>query len=145
MERCGVPEALNAAQASWNRDPRQRSSVYTTAETVLAAYADPSVAASARSSQIDAERLLDGGNHTLYLCAPSDEQARLRPLFASLLQTMLNAAYKRAHQTGRPLDPSLLVVLDEAANIAPLRDLDTLASTAAGQGIQLVTVWQDLA
>jgi type IV secretion system protein VirD4 len=38
-----------------------------------------------------------------------------------------------------------LVVLDEAANIAPLRDLDTLASTAAGQGIQLVSVFQDLA
>lgn len=145
LERCGVVEALNAAHASWNRDPRQRSSVYTTAETVLAAYADPSVAASARSSEIDADRLLDGGNHTLYLCAPSDEQARLRPLFTSLLQTMLSAAYKRSHASGSALDPSLLVVLDEAANIAPLRDLDTLASTAAGQGIQLVTVWQDLA
>jgi type IV secretion system protein VirD4 len=31
------------------------------------------------------------------------------------------------------------------ANIAPLPDLDALASTAAGQGIQLVTVIQDLA
>jgi type IV secretion system protein VirD4 len=39
----------------------------------------------------------------------------------------------------------LLVVLDEAANIAPLRNLDALASTAAGLGVQLVTVWQDLA
>ena len=145
LERSACVEALNAAEASWNRDPRQRSSVYTTAETVLAAYADPSVAASARSSEIDAERFLDGGSHTLYLCAPSDEQARLRPLFTSLLQTMLAAAYKRSHATGRPLDPSVLVVLDEAANIAPLRDLDTLASTAAGQGIQLITVWQDLA
>ena len=145
LERSAVVEALNAAHASWNRDPRQRSSVYTTAETVLAAYADPSVAASAHSSEIDAERLFDGGNRTLYLCAPSDEQARLRPLFTSLLQTMLSAAYKRSHASGAPLEPSLLVVLDEAANIAPLRDLDTLASTAAGQGIQLVTVWQDLA
>ena len=145
LERSACVEAFNAAQASWNRDPRQRSSVYTTAETVLAAYADPSVAASARSSEIDADRLFDGGHHTLYLCAPSDEQARLRPLFTSLLQTMLSAAYKRSHAMGSPLDPSLLVVLDEAANIAPLRDLDTLASTAAGQGIQLVTVWQDLA
>jgi type IV secretion system protein VirD4 len=145
LERSGVTEALHAAEASWNRDPRQRSSVYTTAETVLAAYADPSVAASARSSRVNADRLLDGGNHTLYLCAPSDEQARLRPLFASLLQTTLSAAYKRSHTTGQPLNPALLMVLDEAANIAPLRGLDVLASTAAGQGIQLVTVWQDLA
>jgi type IV secretion system protein VirD4 len=43
------------------------------------------------------------------------------------------------------LERPLLLVLDEAANIAPLRDLDTLASTAAGLGIQLVTVCQDLA
>jgi type IV secretion system protein VirD4 len=35
-------------------------------------------------------------------------------------------------------------VLDEAANIAPLADLDTVASTCSGLGIQLVTVWQDL-
>jgi type IV secretion system protein VirD4 len=35
--------------------------------------------------------------------------------------------------------------LDEAANIAPLPDLDALASTAAGHGVQLVTVWHDLA
>jgi type IV secretion system protein VirD4 len=145
LEHAGVREALNAARASWQREAKQKSSVYTTAETVLAAYADPSVAASARSSQIDLGRLLDGGSHTLYVCAPSDEQARLRPLFASLLHSILSVAYKEAHTTGSPLDPSLLIVLDEAANIAPLRDLDTLASTAAGQGIQLVTVWQDLA
>jgi type IV secretory pathway TraG/TraD family ATPase VirD4 len=37
------------------------------------------------------------------------------------------------------------VVLDEAANIATPKDLDTLASTAAGTGIQLVTIWQDMA
>ena len=36
-------------------------------------------------------------------------------------------------------------MLDEAANIAPIPDLDGLASTGAGQGIQLVTVFQDLA
>ena len=36
-------------------------------------------------------------------------------------------------------------MLDEAANIAPVPDLDALAATAAGHGIQLVTVWHDLA
>jgi type IV secretory pathway TraG/TraD family ATPase VirD4 len=35
-------------------------------------------------------------------------------------------------------------VIDEAANVAPLTDLDSLASTAAGHGIQLVTIWHDL-
>ena len=36
-------------------------------------------------------------------------------------------------------------MLDEAANIAPLPDLDVIASTGAGHGVQLVTVLQDLA
>jgi type IV secretion system protein VirD4 len=38
-----------------------------------------------------------------------------------------------------------LIVLDEAANIAPLPDLDVLAATAVGQGVQVLTVLQDLA
>jgi type IV secretion system protein VirD4 len=48
-------------------------------------------------------------------------------------------------QTGRPIDPPLLIALDEAANIAALPELDGLASTGAGKGLQLVTVFQDLA
>jgi type IV secretion system protein VirD4 len=139
------PAALQAAAATWNREERAKSSVYTTAETVLAAYADPVVAASAESHRITPERLLDGRAHTLYVVAPSHEQRRLRPLFQTVIASILSTAYERASENGGRIDPALLVVLDEAANIAPLRDLDTLASTAAGQGIQLVSVFQDLA
>jgi type IV secretion system protein VirD4 len=85
------------------------------------------------------------GAHTLYVVAPSHEQRRLRPLFQTLIASILSAAYERASENGGRIEPALLVVLDEAANIAPLRDLDTLASTAAGQGIQLVSIFQDLA
>jgi tryptophanase len=35
LEQAGSPEALQAAQANWLREERQRSSVYTTAESVL--------------------------------------------------------------------------------------------------------------
>jgi len=140
-----VEPAYFAAEATWKRDERQRSSIYTTTETVLAAYADPGVLASSVCAELTPQRLLDGGAHTAYLCASAHEQQRLRPLFATLIQEIVAAVYDRATATGQPLDPPLLVVLDEAANIAPLRDLDTLASTAAGQGIQLVSVFQDLA
>ncbi len=140
--------ALRAARAAWGRDERQRSAVYTTAETILEVFADPAVAASARpgpgADRIDPAALLR--NHgTLYLCAPAHDQRRLRPLFAGLVTQVLEAAYDEVARTGRPLDPPLLVLLDEAANVAPVAELDVLASTAAGHGIQLVTVWQDLA
>ena len=141
----GVEAALLAAEATWQRDERQRSSIYTTTETVLAAYADPGVLQSAELAELTPQRLLDGGAHTAYLCAPAHEQQRLRPLFATLIQDVVAAVYERAARTGAPLDPPLLVILDEAANIAPLRDLDVLAATGAGQGIQLVSVFQDLA
>jgi len=140
-----VEEAYFAAEATWKRDERQRSSIYTTTETVLAAYADPGVLAASLCADLTPDSLLDGGAHTAYLCAPAHEQQRLAPLFATLIQELVAAVYDRATRTGRPLDPPLLIVLDEAANIAPLRDLDTLAATAAGQGIQLVSVFQDLA
>jgi type IV secretory pathway TraG/TraD family ATPase VirD4 len=41
------------------------------------------------------------------------------------------------------LSPRLGLFLDEAGNCAALSDLDVLATTAWGQGIQLVTVWHD--
>lgn len=145
LEEAEEEDALVAAEATWRRDERQRSSIYTTAETVLSAYADPGVLAASLACDLTPQALLDGGRHAAYLCAPAHEQARLRPIFATLVQDVLAEVYERATRTGRPLDPPLLVVLDEAANIAPLRDLDTLASTAAGQGVQLVTVFQDLA
>ena len=51
--------AYAAFQASSQRDERTRSGVYTTAETVLAAYTDPGVLASALTSELRAARLLD--------------------------------------------------------------------------------------
>jgi type IV secretion system protein VirD4 len=141
LEAAGVEEAIWAARATWQRDDRQRSSVYTTAETVL----DPLIGRGARSGEpaIDPEQLLTGP-HTLYVCAPAHDQRRLRGVFVAVVKQVLEAAFSRAARRG-PLDPSLLVVLDEAANIAPIGELDGLAATCAGHGIQLVTVWHDLA
>lgn len=154
LQATGVEEAITAAEASWQREDRARSSIYTTAEVVIEAYSDPTILASARTSEIRATRFFeeqkaynpgrpDGvrvPHHTLYVCAPSHEQDRLRPVFSTLLKQFIRAAY----DLGGRLDPPLLIVLDEAANIAPLDDLDAIASTCSGLGIQLVTVWQDL-
>jgi type IV secretion system protein VirD4 len=138
-------EALEALEGPSRWDERTRGSVYATAQTVLIAYSDPGVLASAMSAELRADRLLNGNHNTAYLCAPAHEQRRLQPLFATLVQEIVAHAYERSAETGKPLDPPLLLVLDECANIAPLRDLATLASTGAGQGIQLVSVFQDMA
>ena len=105
----------------------------------------PASSSTRGSPDIESRWLLDGGAHTLYLCASGREQRRLRPVFVALLEEMIEAAYVESGIRGAPLDPPLLIVLDEVANIAPLPDLDVLASTAAGHGIQLITILQDLA
>jgi type IV secretion system protein VirD4 len=145
LEASGSSEALRAWQASQNREERQRSSVFTTAEIILAAFADPRVIEETSGADYTPARLLDGGMNTLYLCAPSHEQERLRTLFATMISELLALVYESAAATGRPIDPPLLLVLDEAANIAPIPNLDEVASSGAGQGVQLLSVFQDLA
>ncbi|MGD0311714.1 MAG: type IV secretory system conjugative DNA transfer family protein [Acidimicrobiales bacterium] len=146
LSSAGVPEALHAAWSTFGKEERQRSSIYTTAETILEPFADviPTSVQGGGPTLIDPARLL-GHDATLYLCAPAHDQRRLTPLFVSVVRAILDHAYDRVTLMHRPLDPPLLVVLDEAANIAPLADLDALASTAAGHGVQLVTIWHDLA
>jgi hypothetical protein len=108
--------------------------VYTTAEPSLA----PCTGAPVTVDAFEPGDLL-GGNHTLYLCAPAHDQRRLRGYFTALTQQVLSHAFVQATRAGKPLDPPLLVVLDEAAHIAPLPELDGLAATCASHGIQLVT------
>jgi type IV secretion system protein VirD4 len=139
------PDAAIAHEATFRREDRGRSSLIQVMQAAVGPYLDPTVAASARRAEIVADELLDGGRHTLYLSAPPNEQDRFRPLFTTLLGQVIAAAYRRAGEAGKPLDPPLLVVLDEAANIAPVENLPTLAATAASMGLQLVTVFQDLA
>ena len=147
--------ALTSLQSYLDLEPRARDSSFSTARTVLDAYEDPDTVAASTSWEITPEWLLDGGSHTLYLVANASDQTRLAPVFLAQLDELLRSAFlaasERRARTGDPLGrpdgtqaPRLLLLLDEAANIAPIPDLATLASTAGGEGIQLVTIYQDL-
>jgi type IV secretion system protein VirD4 len=113
-------------------------------ENVLAGWADPGVVDAARGSDVDLDEWLAGDN-TIYVVATAHEQARLRPVLTTLVQHAIRRAYDTAATGGGRLTHPCLVLLDEAGNIAPLRDLPGYASTARSQGITLVSVWQDLA
>lgn len=147
--------ALTSMQSYVELEPRARDSAFSTARTALDAYEDPDVVTASTDWDIRPEALLDGGSHTVFLVAGSTDQSRLAPVFLALLDELLREAFlaaasRRARTGSSLLDPDggqaprLLLLLDEAANIAPLPDLATLASTAGGEGIQLVTIYQDL-
>jgi len=142
LDDAGAHGALVDAGAFDGWAKETTTGLVATALVLLSPYDDPGVAASAATCEIDANELLDN-NGTLYLCAPLHAQARFRPLFEALIMQVVRAAQARA-QAGRPVDPGLLLMLDECGNIAPLRALPDLLSTGRGQGILLATVWQSL-
>jgi type IV secretion system protein VirD4 len=139
----GVPAAVDAWESSQYRTDRAVDSLYATAEEVLAVYGNQRVSASTEGHDLDLEHFLSG-NHTIYLYAPAHQQRLLRPLFETITQQVVAAAQDRAALSpDGMLSPRLGLFLDEAGNCAALSDLDVLATTARGQGIQLVTVWHD--
>ena len=131
--------AMRLLSSLWATDPRPRSSIFTTALTMIANWEDPVVADCAARSDITLEWLV-GGPNTLYICSPMHEQLRLATVFGGILDDLLQQAYEWQNSHGSRL-PDTLLILDEAAN-APARWLPQVASTCSGIGIQLVTVWQ---
>lgn len=139
----GAVQASRSLLSVWRMEDRTRSSVYATAQSVVWPWADPGVAASAERPSVNLDWLLSGSN-TIYLCAPIEDQRRLSPAFGGLLNDIIRQVYLRVAETKQPLDPPLLIVIDEAGN-TPLRALPEYASTLAGLGVLLVTIWQSLA
>ena len=143
IERRGVEQLLSdrhtspASEAVRNfleHDAKTLDSVLTTAETMLLPW---------RFSQPLAQvRSVVGGANTLYLCSPRGEQRHYEPLFRGALRMVLE---EQQHLVEQGSQHRLLVVLDEAATVASLEELDQLAATVSGLDVTLVTVVQDFA
>jgi type IV secretion system protein VirD4 len=143
LAAAGVPAAVDAWESSQYRTDRAVDSLYATAEEVLHVYGNERVSASTDGHDLDLDAFLAGDN-TIYLYAPAHQQRLLRPLFETITQQVVAAAQEKAALApDGMLNPRLALFLDEAGNCAALSDLDVLATTARGQGIQLVTVWHD--
>ena len=74
----GAEEAGKALLAIWQMDERTRSSVYATAQTVVWPWADPGVGARRPTTTTSTSTGCCSGANTLYICAPIDDQKRLR-------------------------------------------------------------------
>jgi type IV secretion system protein VirD4 len=137
--------AARAHRMTFTRPSESRSHFLHAMHEILSVYEDPVVAASMDRHDIEPDELLDGGAHTLYLTTPEHDQDRLRPLCAMIVRRVLAAAYEKSARSGARLNPPLLVVLDDVPGVAPVYNLAALASTGAARGVQIVSVFQDLA
>jgi hypothetical protein len=138
------PAALDAFEAIWSLSEQRRGQVYAQVLGVIAAYTDPTVKEASVGTRFTAERLLDGVANTAYVSLPAHEQRRLGPLTVALVQDVIELAVERSRNRSAPIDPALLVVLDDAASSAALPQLDVYAATAGGHGVQLVTIFREL-
>ena len=127
----------------WQMAPETSGSIYSTARSAVWPWASPRLAATAVRNDIDLDWLLSGEN-TLYISAPLADAQRYAPAIGGLIGDLLSQAFDLNMRTGRPVEPGLLIVVDEAANV-PMRRMAEWASTVAGIGVQLVTVWQSIA
>ncbi|MEV0780520.1 type IV secretory system conjugative DNA transfer family protein [Streptomyces sp. NPDC050428] len=106
-------------------------------------YADEEVRETCSSTDFTVEQLLDQ-NGTVCLIASEADAERFAPLLTSIIASIIHGAEARYNTTGKPLDPSLGVLVDEAGNMLRYPRLPNILTTGRGMGIDVLTVWHDL-
>jgi type IV secretion system protein VirD4 len=135
--------AANQLEGVGRRDERNRETTVMSALNLLRAYRYPQLAGRG-TSELDPAALLDGEANTIYVVAAGHDQELLRPVILALVTATYEAAVNRARECGA-LDPALLMLMDEAANIAPVRNLASWLSQCGDHGILIATIWQSIA
>ncbi|HKT03756.1 MAG TPA: TraM recognition domain-containing protein, partial [Rugosimonospora sp.] len=142
----GYPEVARALRGRQNGAPETRDGIYETARTAAKCLQDPRIMAwvtqpaDTRIDRFDPDGF-PVSRDTLYLLS-KDGAGSSGPLVAALTDQVMRHGVLRAEARGGRLDPPLLAMLDEAANICPLADLPQLYSHYGGRGIVLVTILQ---
>jgi type IV secretion system protein VirD4 len=138
----GATAARQQLKAVAELDPRNKGTTYMSAGSVLAAYRYPELQRPA-GPELDVARFLGSAGDTLFLVAPERHQQLLAPLLVALVSALVHEAI----ESSSFLEPGrrLRLLLDEAANVAPLADLPRMLSQAAGHGLRVATIWQSVA
>lgn len=83
------------------------------------------------------------GNNTSHLMTLAIARAQLTSICESLISAItMRVEQEYSYRGDIVLNLSLLLALDEAADIAPLRKLGYSASTGAGQDVMVSPIWQ---
>ena len=130
--------------STWQIHEEGKGSVLFTALGLADTYSRPEVQLAAGQDGFSPGEFLDSSG-TLCVVTPNSEGDRFAPYFTALLSAVIHHAEKRAARRGGPLDPRLLLALDEAGNVFRYPRLPHLLTTARGNGIQLLLIYHDLA
>ena len=125
--------------------PETRGSVYFTARAATACLRDDQITAWVTPPQAALVEFcpedFPASRQTLYLLS-KDEGGSAGPLVAALTDRVLRCGVTAAERAGGRLDPPMVLVLDEAANICRIADLPALYSHLGSRGIIPLTILQ---
>ncbi|MFE9367862.1 type IV secretory system conjugative DNA transfer family protein [Streptomyces sp. NPDC006978] len=124
--------------------PETRDGIYETARQYAAALLDSQIAAWVTPQKNVAEfRPADfvTSTDTLFLLS-KDGGGGASALIAACADSVMRAATAQAERSGGRLDPPMLAILDEAANVCKISDLPDLYSHLGSRGIIPITILQ---
>ncbi len=145
LEDAGYRALASSLRGAQHGAPETRDGIYQTARTAAKCLHDEEIMAwvtpprDARLPVFDPARFPDTRD-VLYLITESRSAAS--PLIAGLTDAAMRTGRRHAERSGGRLDPPMVVVLDEAANICRIADLPDLYSHLGGRGMIPVTILQ---
>lgn len=150
LEDAGDATTAQRLRSILNLNPRQLDGVYGHAQTLLRSLADPARArwvVPGPGPELNAAKFLSSatgpaGPDTLYLLS-QEGPGSSAALVGALAQAVLDEGIRLASRSaGGRLDPPLVAVLDEAANVCRLPQLPNLYSHLGSRGLVVMTFLQ---
>ena len=134
----------NELRGLWKIDSKMKASYYVTLRSAVAPWSRASVQAATESTSVSVIWLTERNhNNTVYITSPLIDQEVLAPVISAFVADIVDSFMEFNQKTSYVQKPEVLLLLDETANMA-VPQLPRWASTLAGLGVQLVTVWQDV-
>ena len=122
-------------------DSQTRPSVLSTARTFLTAMNSDQVVGCMSDSTFSLADVVEGKPLSIFITIPPEKAKSHRSLMRFWVGALLTAVMRRKRLPRQ----RTLFVLDEAAQFGAFEPLLTAATLLRGYGLQLITVWQDLA
>jgi type IV secretory pathway TraG/TraD family ATPase VirD4 len=145
LDAAGFHALAASLRGAQHGAPETRDGIYQTARTAAKCLNDEEILPWVTPPRRTALPVLDPaafatGRGTLYLLTESRSAAS--PLIAAMTDRVMRAGRRQAERAGGRLDPPMVVVLDEAANICRIADLPELYSHLGSRGMVPVTILQ---
>jgi type IV secretion system protein VirD4 len=144
------PVVAMAARDMLNKDPKEETSVLSTATRFLTLFRDPVVARATSASDFSVDELMNGERPlSLYLVVPPSDIDRLKPLTRLVINQILRGLTSEMVFEGGRNVPNyrhrLLLMIDEFPSLGRLEVVQTSLAFMAGYGIKAYLIAQDVA